>query len=126
LNASKRKSALPSVRRSGFIPAKARRFYDAFARCVESVTSRPPAGLLLAGVAFPPVAGNGMAGAGEPFLVAAEIFWRFSGTELGVVADSMTERFQQACPYESGNLAQFKTEKPTNSQCETSRWNDVL
>jgi hypothetical protein len=32
-----------------------------------------PASFLLAGVAFPPVAGNGIAGAGEPFLIAAEI-----------------------------------------------------
>jgi hypothetical protein len=29
LNASKRKSVLPSARKSGFIPAKARHYYDA-------------------------------------------------------------------------------------------------
>ena len=64
-----------------------------------------PARLLLAGVAFPPVAGNGIAGAGEPLFVAAELFQRFRGEELRAIAGGMTERFQQAGRYESGNLA---------------------
>jgi hypothetical protein len=42
------------------------------------------------------------------------MFRRFSGTELGAVAGRMAERFRQACRYEPGNLARFKTEKPTN------------
>ncbi len=73
---------------------------------------RTPARLLLAGVAFPPIAGDGIAGAGKPFLVAAELFQRFGGEELRAVAGGMAERFQQACRYEPGNLVWFKTEKP--------------
>ena len=67
---------------------------------------------MLAGVSFPPVAGDGIAGAGKPFLVAAELFQRFGGKELRAVAGRMAERFQQACCYEPGNLVRFKTEKP--------------
>ena len=67
---------------------------------------------MLAGVAFPPVAGNGIAGAGEPFLVTPELFQRFGGKELRAVAGGMAERFQQTCGYEPGNLVRFKAEKP--------------
>ncbi len=73
---------------------------------------RTPASLLLAGVAFPPVAGDGIAGAGEPFLVAPELFQRFRGKEFRAVAGGMAERFQQACRYEPRNLVRFKAEKP--------------
>ena len=99
------------MRKSGFIPAKARPFYDTSTRRVESFASRAPASLLLAGVAFPPVAGDGIAGAGEPFLVAAELFQRFRGKELRAIAGGMAERFQQTCGYEPGNLVRFKAEK---------------
>ncbi len=54
-------------------------------RCVESFASRVPASLLLAGVAFPPVAGDSIAGAGEPFFVASELFQRFRSEELRAV-----------------------------------------
>jgi len=57
LNVSKRKSALPSVRKSGFIPARARHFYDTFTRCVESFASRAPRAFCLRAFAFPPIAG---------------------------------------------------------------------
>lgn len=73
---------------------------------------RTPASLLLAGVAFPPVAGDGVAGAGEPFLVAPELFQRFSGKELRAIAGGMAKWLQQACCYEPGNLVRFKAEKP--------------
>ena len=63
-------------------------------------------------VSFSPVAGNGIAGAGKPFLVAAVLFQRFGSEELGAVASRMAERFQQACCYEPWNLVWFKTEKP--------------
>ena len=78
--------------------------------CISICTT--PAGSLLAGVAFAPVCGNGVAGAGEPFLVVPELFQRFGGKELRAVAGGMAERFQQACRYEYGNLLRFKTEKP--------------
>jgi len=77
--------------------------------CISICTT--PAGSPLAGVSFAPVCGNGVAGAGKPFLVAV-LFQRFRGKELGAVTGGMAERFQQACRYEHGNLVWFKTEKP--------------
>jgi len=81
--------------------------------------------LLLAGVAFPPVTGDGIAGAGEPFLVAAELFQRFRGKELRAVAGGMAERFQQARRYEPGNLVRFKAEKPRRLGCVEPGGNDL-
>ena len=46
------------------------------------------------GVALPPIAGNGIAGAGKPFLVAAELLQCFRGKELRAVAGGMAERFE--------------------------------
>ena len=86
---------------------------------------RAPAGLLSAGVAFPPVAGDGIAGAGEPFLVAAKLFQRFRGKEFRAVAGGMAERFQQACRYEPGNLVRFKAEKPRRLGCVEPGGNDL-
>src|SRR5579883_54877 len=91
----------------------------------DSFPSRAPASFLLAGVSFPPVVRNGVAGAGEPFLVAAELFQRFRGKELRAVAGGMAERFQQACRYESGNLVRFKTEKPRRLVCVEPGGNDL-
>jgi len=87
--------------------------------------SRAPASLLLAGVASPPVAGDGIAGTGEPFLVVPELFQRFRGKELRAVAGGMAERFQQACRYEPGNLVRFKTEKPRRLICVEPGGNDL-
>ena len=41
-----------------------------------------PASLTLAGVSFPPVDGNGIAGAGEPFLVAPKLLKGLSGIKF--------------------------------------------
>ena len=78
-----------------------------------------------AGISFPPVARNGIAGAGEPFLVATELFQRFRGKELRAVAGGMAERFQQTCHYESGNLVRFKTKKPCRLACIKPGGNDL-
>ena len=94
-------------------------------RCVESFASRVPASLLLAGVAFPPVAGDSIAGAGEPFLVASELFQRFRGEELRAIAGGMTERFQQARRDEHGNFLRFKSEKPRRLGCVESCGNNL-
>jgi hypothetical protein len=91
--------------------------------CISICTT--PAGSLLAGVSFAPVCGNGIAGTGEPFLVAAVLFQGFGGKELRAVAGGMTERFQQACRYEPGNLVRFKTEKPRRLGCVEPGGNDL-
>ena len=70
-----------------------------------------------AGVSFPPVVRNGIAGTGKPFLVAAELLQRFGGEELRAVAGGMAKRFQQACSHEHGNFLRFKSEKPSRLGC---------
>ena len=94
-------------------------------RCVESFASRVPASLLLAGVAFPPVAGNSVAGASKPFLVAPELFQRFGGKEFCAVASRMAKRFQQAGGNEHGNFLRFKSEKPRRLGCVESCGNNL-
>ncbi len=79
-----------------------------------------PASRSLAGVSLSPVGGNGVTGAGEPFLVAAQLFQRFGGEELRAVAGGMPERFQQARRDEHGNLMRFKAEKPGRLGCVES------
>jgi hypothetical protein len=51
---------------------------------------------VFAGVAFPPVAGNGIAGAGEPFFIAPELFQRFRGKNFCAYAGRMAERFEES------------------------------
>ena len=78
-----------------------------------------------AGVSFPPVGCNGIAGAGEPFLVAAELFQRFRGKELRAITGGMAKGFQQTCRNEHGNFLRFKTEKPRRLGCVKTCRNDL-
>ena len=71
-----------------------------------------PAGVP-AGISFPPVVRNGIAGAGKPLFVAAELFKCFRGKELRAVAGGMAQGFQQARRNEHGNLMRFKAENPS-------------
>jgi len=90
-----------------------------------SPVSLLPVVVLLAGIALPPVAGNGVTGPRQPFLVAADLFQRFRGKELRAVAGGMAERLQQTCRYESGNLVRFKTKKPCRLACIKPGGNDL-
>jgi len=65
-----------------------------------------------AGIALPPITGNGIAGAGKPFLIAAELFQCFRGKELRAVAGGMAEGFEQTRSNQPWNLVRFKAEKP--------------
>ena len=104
-------------------PSKGKHSYDVFNRCVE-LLHHAPAGLLLAGVAFLPVAGNGIAGAGKPFLVAAELFQRFGGEEFGAVrAGGPTA--STTCCNKHGNFVRFETEKPSSLYRIEPRRNDL-
>lgn len=94
-------------------------------RCVESFASRAPASLLLAGVAFPPVAGNGIAGAGEPFFVASKLFECFRGKEFRAVAGGVAQRLQQTCCNKHGNLVWVKSKKPCRLRCVQSGGNNL-
>ena len=76
------------------------------------------------GVALPPIAGNGIAGAGKPFLVAAELFQCFRGKELCAVARGMAERFEQTCCHQPWNLVRLKAEKPRRLGCIEPGGND--
>ena len=83
-------------------------------RSIESRASlcTTPTGSLPSGVAFPPIAGNGITGAGEPFFVAAELFQRFRGKKLRTIAGGMSERFQESRPDQQGNLVRIEAKKP--------------
>jgi hypothetical protein len=78
----------------------------------SSVPFRTSPAAFPAGVSFPPVAGNGIAGAGEPFLIATKLFQRFRGKELRAVAGGMAEGFEQTRSNQPWNLVRFKAEKP--------------
>ena len=71
-----------------------------------------PASLTLAGVSFPPVDGNGIAGAGEPFLVATKFLKRLGGKKLPAVSGRMTEWFQEVGCNKDWDFVQFEAEKP--------------
>ena len=77
-----------------------------------------------AGIALPPVTGYGIAGAGKPFLIAAELFQCFRGKELRAVAGRMAEWFEQTCRNQPRNLVRFKAEKPRRLGCIEARGND--
>ena len=77
-----------------------------------------------AGVSFPPVVRNGIAGAGKPFLVTTELFQRFRGKELRAIAGGMAERFQQTCRNKHWNFLRFKAEKPRRLSCVEPCWNN--
>ena len=64
-------------------------------------------------VPFPPVVANRVARAGQPLLVAAQLFQYFCGEEFRAVARRMSKRFQQACRDQHRNLMCFKAEKPS-------------
>ena len=70
-----------------------------------------------AGIALPPVAGYGIAGAGKPFLVAAVLFQCFRGKELRAIAGGMAERFEETRCNQPWNLVRFKAEKPRRLSC---------
>src|SRR5437870_4229544 len=72
-----------------------------------------PAGLLLAGVFLTPMAGNGIACASEPFLVAAKGFQVLSGVMLDTVASWMAEGFEQSGGRQHRDVMRFETEKPS-------------
>ena len=72
----------------------------------------PPPGSRFAGVGRPPVGANRVAGAGEPLLVAPELFQRLSGKEFRAVAWRMAERFQEARCDQQRNLFRFEPKKP--------------
>jgi len=61
---------------------------------------------------FPPIAGNGITGAGEPFFVTAKLFQCFRGKELRAVAGGMAERFQQSRRDQHGDFMRIKAKKP--------------
>ena len=71
-----------------------------------------PASLPLAGVSFPPVGGNGIAGAGEPFLVAPKLLKCLGGKKLRAVAGWMTEWFQEVRCNKDWNFVQSEAKKP--------------
>src|SRR5665213_3152281 len=70
-----------------------------------------------AGIALPPVTGYGIAGAGKPFLVAAELFQCFRGKELRAVAGWMVEWFEQTRCNQPWNFVRLKAEKPRRLSC---------
>ena len=76
----------------------------------------PPdsAGLLflLAGVLVVPELANGLAGAGEPFLIAPELLQGFGGIMFDAVARGVAERFEQPRAGENGNVMGFKAQEP--------------
>ncbi len=71
-----------------------------------------PASLPLAGVSFPPVGGNGIAGAREPFLVAPKLLKCLGGKKFCAVSSWMTEWFQEAGRNKNWNFVQFEAKKP--------------
>src|SRR2546429_533809 len=72
-----------------------------------------PAGCLLAGVLLPPMAGNGIACASKPFLVAAKGLQVLGGIMLDTVPSWMAEGFKQSGRRQHGNVMRFETEKPS-------------
>ncbi len=71
-----------------------------------------PASLPLAGVSFPPVGGNGIAGAREPLLVAPKLFKCLGGKKFCAVSSRMPEWFQEAGRNKNWNFVQFEAKKP--------------
>ena len=71
-----------------------------------------PASLPLAGVSFPPVDGNGIAGAGEPFLVAPKLLKCLGGKKFCAVSGPITEWFQEVGCNKDWDFVQFEAEKP--------------
>src|SRR5438552_14982313 len=66
---------------------------------------------LLSGVALFPVVPNSVAGAREPFLVAAKGFQVPSGVMLDTVPSWMAERFEQSGSRQHRDVMRFETEK---------------
>ena len=71
-----------------------------------------PASLPLAGVSFPPVGGNGIAGAREPFLVAPKLLKGLSGKKFCGVSGPITEWFQEVGCNKDWDFVQFEAKKP--------------
>ena len=76
----------------------------------------PPdsAGLLflLAGVLIVPELADGLAGAGEPFLVAPELLQGFGRIMFDAVARGVAERLEQPRARQHGNVMGLEAEKP--------------
>src|SRR5256885_4409440 len=72
-----------------------------------------PAGFELAGVFLPPMVGNGIGCASEPFLVVAKGFQVLSRVVLDTVANWMAERFEQSGRRQHRDVMRFETEKPS-------------
>jgi hypothetical protein len=80
---------------------------------VEPIVSiRSTLATSVAGVSFPPVLADRITGAGEPFLVAAELFKGLGGEELRAVSGWMTERLQEIGCDKNWNLVRFEAKKP--------------
>ena len=93
------------------MPIWGRRSAESCATLFHTPAGRP------AGVSCPPVVRNGIAGAGKPFLVAAELFQCFRDKELRAVAGRMPEWFEQTRCNQPWNLVRFKAEKPRRLSC---------
>src|SRR2546422_10966838 len=71
-----------------------------------------PASFPFAGFSSPPVGGNGIAGAGEPFLVAPKLLKCLGGKKFCAVSGPITEWFQEVGCNKDWDFVQFKAEKP--------------
>ena len=68
--------------------------------------------LSFAGVSLPPVGGDGVAGASQPFLIMAELFQHFGGEKLRAIAGGLAEGLQQTSGNEDRNLVRLESEIP--------------
>src|SRR5438552_18399521 len=80
---------------------------------VHTFLCTTPAGLRLAVVFLPPMAGNGIGCASEPFLVVAKGFQVLGRVVLDTVPSWTAERFEQSGSRQHGNVMRFETEKPS-------------
>jgi hypothetical protein len=81
---------------------------------VEPVVSvRSTLATTVAGVSFAPIRADSITGAGEPFLVAPQLFKRLGSEELRGVSCWMTEWLQQVGCDQNWNLVQLEAEKPS-------------
>src|SRR5437016_12960250 len=81
---------------------------------------------LLSGVALFPVVPNSVAGAREPFLVAAKGFQVPSGVMLDTVPSWMVERFEQSGSRQHRDVMRFETEKPSGLTNEIALINRTI
>src|ERR1041385_2033748 len=84
----------------------------------------PPANSL-AGISIPPIVANRVAGAGQPLLIASQLFQYFGSKEFSAVTGRVSKWFQQAGRDQHGNFMGFKTEKPGGLGRIETRWSNL-